>query len=647
MKNSILILMLSFLFGSLTAQNFQLSPSQPQSGEVLNFSYEAEGGELAAENVIAVAYVFEMGERLKAIELDLSNIDNTYHGSYSIPEAAQAIFFKFQNEDGSKVDKNDNEGYHTKIYKDGIPVKNAHLMVSSAYAYSARWLGLESNPEKVKEAFELEMSVKDERFSKDYLPYYATAVKLSDDQEGKESIISFIKSEVSKEGIDEKRLSSLSSTARSLKDKALYNSIQDQIKEKYPSGIVATKAKYTNFRRLKTLDEKLDMYNDAISNHSDKEEMEYTLDNMELGLANAYGAEGDFDKMLEYIAKVTSATSIAGVYNNIAWGCSGESIEGEGHDIKRGMELSKKSLDLIKGEMETLSSKVSFYTDKEWKKRLEGSYGMYSDTYALLAYKNGDVKTALEYQKIACESYDFSDAELNSRYALFTEKAQGPEEAMVLLEDMISQGAADSGMKEQFSRLFKTNVSLDQAADRYLSRLESEARAKHIEEIKEAMFEKETAGFELKNLAGESVTLESLQGKIIVVDFWATWCGPCIRSFPGMQKAVDKYADSEDVAFIFIDTWESVKNKEENAKKFIDENGYSFNVLMDTKDKVVSDFGVKGIPAKFIMDQNGKIRFESTGFNGNDDDLIDEISIVVDILRGEGKSANNPAGARP
>ncbi|HRO71247.1 MAG TPA: TlpA disulfide reductase family protein, partial [Chitinophagaceae bacterium] len=123
----------------------------------------------------------------------------------------------------------------------------------------------------------------------------------------------------------------------------------------------------------------------------------------------------------------------------------------------------------------------------------------------------------------------------------------------------------------------------------------------------------------------------SLKGKVVVVDFWATWCGPCKASFPGMQKMVSKYKDKDDVRFIFVDTWERVENKEKNAADFIAGNKYSFHVLMDNDNKVVEDFKVEGIPTKFVIDKDGLIRFKSVGFDGSDDKLVKELTAMIEM----------------
>jgi peroxiredoxin len=104
-----------------------------------------------------------------------------------------------------------------------------------------------------------------------------------------------------------------------------------------------------------------------------------------------------------------------------------------------------------------------------------------------------------------------------------------------------------------------------------------------------------------------------------------------------MQLAVNKYKDDPNVKFLFVDCWETAADITANAAKFIADKQYTFHVLVDEKgtdgkqSKVVSSYGVEGIPTKFIIDKNGNIRFKYVGYTGSPESLLDEVSNMVSM----------------
>jgi thiol-disulfide isomerase/thioredoxin len=143
----------------------------------------------------------------------------------------------------------------------------------------------------------------------------------------------------------------------------------------------------------------------------------------------------------------------------------------------------------------------------------------------------------------------------------------------------------------------------------------------------------EAPDFSLVDLDGKSVKLSELRGKVVVLDFWATWCGPCIMSFPGMKLSMDKYKNNPNVKFLFVDTYERVDASQwkSTVANFVKQRGFdSFPVILDVGGEVAGNYGVNGIPAKFCIDKEGKIKFKSTGYLGSNDAILKEMTAWVE-----------------
>jgi thiol-disulfide isomerase/thioredoxin len=117
--------------------------------------------------------------------------------------------------------------------------------------------------------------------------------------------------------------------------------------------------------------------------------------------------------------------------------------------------------------------------------------------------------------------------------------------------------------------------------------------------------------WELKNSEGQTVTLKGLRGKFVVLDFWATWCGPCKMAMPGMQKLHDHFK-GKPVAVFGANCYE----RSPNAKPmdYVKSKNFTYPQLL-AADQVALKYGVGGIPHIFVIDPDGKIVFQVRGFD--------------------------------
>ncbi len=122
-----------------------------------------------------------------------------------------------------------------------------------------------------------------------------------------------------------------------------------------------------------------------------------------------------------------------------------------------------------------------------------------------------------------------------------------------------------------------------------------------------------------------AISLESLRGKTVYVDFWASWCAPCLRSMPLINELYGKYRD-QDFEVIAI----NVDDPIEDGQDFLLDNPLDYLIAADTDNTVLNEFGVTGMPTSFLIDKDGVIRMVHMGFRGNDIETIE--AAVLELL---------------
>lgn len=106
---------------------------------------------------------------------------------------------------------------------------------------------------------------------------------------------------------------------------------------------------------------------------------------------------------------------------------------------------------------------------------------------------------------------------------------------------------------------------------------------------------------------------ETTKGKVVLIDFWASWCAPCKQSFPVMEELHKRYADRGlEIIAINVD-----ENRSE-MEAFLKKNAATFLIVRDADQKLVEKAGIATMPSSFLIDREGKVRFVHTGFRGSE-----------------------------
>lgn len=556
----------------------------------------------------------------KSYPIDLEMVENK--AEISVPDSVAAVALHF------KVDgMYDNDAYLFNVTNTEGETKPDAEAAKEYYALgNGSSYGLKSTEDNVVSALEKALT-QDESLGDSWMSLHYYLAQRIDKVKGQNIIEQYINKISNKENKAEDDYNNLHTLYKAKKDSEAADSIMAIALDQFPKGKLYTTKVMNGFFDLKEFEGQEQYFND----HKDVLLQSQYADYIVQTLARGHYSNGNEELFIEQLELSKDKASAAGLLNSIAW-----PYAEKGENIEKGLSLSKKSLEMVEQEIENPANKPTYYSINQYKRNLGYSYKMYADTYALLLHKNGNVKEAIDYQIKAVD--DGKNPEYNERLIEFLVADNQNKLAFEKSTNFIEEGQSTEKIKEHFKALHD-KLGIDGNVNDSLASLEKTAYNNYLEVLKKKMLDDEAPDFTMKNLDGEEVNLAALKGKTVILDFWATWCGPCTASFPGMQKAVDKYKDNDNVEFLFVDTFESGDTRLEDVSKFIENNNYSFNVLIDdikegTNQHIVANaYNISGIPTKVIIGPSGKLKFKSVGFGGSNDKLMMEIDAMISLLQ--------------
>jgi len=603
--------------------SFYYSPNIIKPGEDITVKYNPDSSNLEGKDEIRlVAYLY--GNKLNnALDVPLTKKGSIYSGNVRTEENTLGVLFKFTS--GEEIDNNNKEGYVVFLSNDkGERIPGSLAGYGEALSrWGAYYSDLELDREKafkyLSEDFKTNPDIKP-HFLDSYFKVVSSVKPEKKDIIIKKELDVFAETNPT----DEELLMVLNEWYDRVGEIENAEKYKDQLLQKYPKGEFSEAQKIKEFKKEKDVNKKIELAKTFEKEYPGSDYKEYTYDI----IANIYRNNKEYNKAFEFLKNNIDKPSTYRFYSVV------NRMLDEDDDMNLALKIADLGVERSRGELSNPSKeKPNHLTVIEWEKEREYYLGLNLFGKGKVLNNLSKKEESLNILEEAAKLTKEEDELINELYAKALIENGKYDVAMSKISQFIKSGHNTSQMKTYLKEAYLNEKGTEDGFDAYSSQFEDAAKEKLIEKLKNDMILEPASSFTLFDIDGNKVSFDDYKGKIIIIDFWATWCGPCLASFPGMKKAVEKYENDNWVKFLFINTWERVEEKTKNAADFIAKNEYPFHVLMDEDNKVIEKYKVSGIPTKFIIDSEGNIRFKSIGFAGSDDKLVEELSTMISIIK--------------
>jgi thiol-disulfide isomerase/thioredoxin len=620
-----LLLLLTIVFVGCN-DKYEITPSKPEPGQLVKIHLPESKTTLSAADSI-YAYVYAIKENTKndeVIDVFLTRKDKAFDGEFTIPADAVAVYVHFEAKD--EIDNNEGKGYGFTLFKDGKELSNSKLyLLATMRANSYYWNehsfipGLFSDFKQTYQQHGTAWS------TKDLLKYYTTYTRVADKVDTAYQL-KLLQELADKNDLTQTEASSVRENFKLLGDTTVHENLNKLIGDFDPQNPAANVV-WTLYD-LKTADEKDAMLKSIMDTIRPELKKEDDFQYMLFYTGLAYVNEGKFEKAKSYEQYFENAALKNQVNNQII------------------NKITGKDYKMTTADDALINSIINTPVGKESVKRANtDSYNMYQK----------QIKNASSAQLLNKAKYLDKTGKTDEANAIFGQLAAddysfwgyGERYFNLLIEkgeyakatDLWKQMRKNSFVNDQVDSVLKAKFAEGLVTGTTWEELEKTTNADITEKSKEKILKHFTSipapKFELTDLKGNPVNFDQYKGKKLMIDFWATWCGPCIASFPEMKQLQEHFAKADTtVQFLFVLTLERGEKEAliKNAEKLLEAQQLPFFVILDHPSGYVNQFQISAIPCKVFVDQNGNFRYKSIGYMRGYEKNLSDFETIFSLM---------------
>ena len=650
---------------STIASRLSLQPSNPVSGQSLTLTYNAKGGPLGGmEKLVAIAWLYD-NYRWQVTDVALDNVgDNVWRGSINLPADCALLAIKIQPTFSTQpvaIDTGDGQF----LYRVG---SSAHRAMPGNFV---GW-GLTRKPS-------LNFSIPD-FFPKDYKEISDKAMMFWIDLETKHfqnkwqnyfNVIKSVLENMSKDNstgavnnlaeklkkvnpLSEEDMLNLAFTYDiDLNRPAQADSVSKQIIKKYPHGILARRQRLTELVNMR-LDDKSFLkaawklrkdfpIQQAYTTKAEDSHF-FLYDNFYRRLTSILFKQKAYDKLIEILPDM-NFQMLADAFIH----CPKQAMKFN-EDPKTYRRVAKAMIDEMEAKADNAEENLSGISlspsQVAWQNKLELNF--FKAVYTELCRRAGAWQDGVDaFESISISPRTNVDDLGNEAYITCLRQLGQNAKADTVLLAAARGGKLTANLLKDVKAYYVAHYPNDaNGFDNWLASLKPDAdKQKLVARVKAEMVNEPYPAFGLGEMLAPGVNSNDFKkDEIVILDFWATWCAPCVAALEGMQMAVDKYKNDSRVKFYFVCTQDK-PTKEEMAAFWKRKGYHDMDVVIDLggKDSHGRDNAetymklfphASGIPQKAVL-MNGRVRYRASGYSGSPSGLMEELSTVIELLKAE------------
>ncbi|WP_316785442.1 redoxin family protein [Pedobacter frigiditerrae] len=583
----------------------QIKPAKPEIGEKVVISFLSKNLTLRPVLTFSYSNFFEMANTIPLIQNG-----NHWETSFVVPRYAKyASFYIKQGDSTYRPDAKSH--YELIFYKHGKPVFDTYLYKS--YSLSTQMGKSDSLKIKVNHLIEKEIAL--------YPNNYAAKLKLlankmADDKPNaqkylKEALM-LIENKLNENPTQMGNINQVTMGYLIMGENKRIDTLKAMLLKKYPKSEVAYEYLYEDAYKTKIETERIKKLEQLLA---------YTTNGESSTLS------GIHQKLFEYYAKVKNekkalqhARVVAAVQN--PW------LPKEIKELAFTLAENNLALDTALKYAEKSLKMVEEYPFGVIRYFPEYGYipGYVANKPALIQQQTGEILSIIGNIYVRQKKYALAEEKLNQSIALskniavynnlayLYEQTNRPKLAFDAYRKILLQMPVDSAILSSFKKNYLAYNGKFDGFEEQLTLMQQDWEKLNLPKLQAGKLNITAPMFSnVYDMKGQLVDPTVFKDKVVVLDFWATWCVPCIEGFPYMQKVYNQYAKNKDVVFMIMNS--GSKNSLQDAITWVSNNKFTFPIYYNDR-KLAEAFNVNTIPSTFIIDKSSKIQYKTVGFEG-------------------------------